>query len=167
MQQQMLRASFQAMVVQHRPQHPQGARRRGRGQGGVMAAFTAAAATAPRRAVHTAAVRADAPTEAVDTATIKLISDMTAAVDARHAAALAAAKEAVGAEAPPPADAESARLRAKVRASILDLQSGLLERETEVGLLLEPADAALLPPAFSMDTCLSWVPKTAARAAAS
>ena len=101
-----------------------------------MAALVPGAPTASRRPVHPSAVRADAPTEAVDTATIQLISDITAAVDARHVATLAAAKEAMGGAPPAAANAESEHLHAKVCASILDLQSGLLERETEVRLLL-------------------------------
>ena len=76
------------------------------------------------------AVRADQAAETADSATIEQISALTGAVDAAHAAALqrsaAAALEGL-------AGGAASELKQKVQASILDLQAGLLERETEVG----------------------------------
>lgn len=75
-------------------------------------------------------MRADqAADTANDSATIEQISAITGAVDAAHATALqrsaAAALEGL-------AGGSTSELKQKVQASILDLQAGLLERETEV-----------------------------------
>lgn len=77
-----------------------------------------------------AAVRADQATETADTGYIQLISDITRGVDEAHAAAVksntAAALEGFAAS-------TANELKQKVQGSCLDLQTGLLERETEVG----------------------------------
>lgn len=77
-----------------------------------------------------AAVRADQAADTTDSATIQLISDITRGVDEALGAALqrnaAAALEGL-------LSGGANELKQKVQASVLDLQSGLLERETEVG----------------------------------
>ena len=76
------------------------------------------------------AVRADQAAETVDATTLDTIAAVTAAADATHAAALAAAAaDAAAAAALPP---RASPLRARVLASVRDLQKGLLEREMEV-----------------------------------
>ena len=132
---QALRSSFQQLVVGHQVQRPQANRnfRRGRQQqqrGGWAAAPSQGPASQPA-GWPLSAVRADQATDATDTEAIQLISDITRAVDEVHAAALqrnaAAALEGLLA-------GSTSELKQKVQASILDLQSGLLERETEVRL---------------------------------
>lgn len=79
------------------------------------------------------AVRADQATETADAATIQLIADVSKRVDDIHASILQRnAGEATQVE----TSDGSNPLRRRVRASIVDLQHGLLERETEVRLLL-------------------------------
>jgi hypothetical protein len=130
---QALRSSFQQLVVGHQVQRPQANRnfRRGRQQqqrGGWAAAPSQGPASQPA-GWPLSAVRADQATDATDTEAIQLISDITRAVHEVHAAALqrnaAAALEGLLA-------GSTSELKQKVQASILDLQSGLLERETEV-----------------------------------
>jgi len=77
------------------------------------------------------AVRADQATEtAIDAATLDAIAAVTGAADAAvEAAVAAAAADAARVAALPPVASE---LRAKVLASVRDVQAGLLERETEV-----------------------------------
>lgn len=76
-------------------------------------------------------MKANEGVETTDSATVKLIADITSRADKLHEAALL---ESSNTEAPPPPpDSDISR---KVRASIEDLQGGLLERETEVRLLL-------------------------------
>ena len=132
---QALRSSFQQLVVGHQVQRPQANRnfRRGRQQqqrGGWAAAPSQGPASQPA-GWPLSAVRADQATDATDTEAIQLISDITRAVDEVHAAArqrnAAAALEGLLA-------GSTSELKQKVQASILDLQSGLLERETEVRL---------------------------------
>jgi hypothetical protein len=125
MQAQQLRASFQALVVNHHPQRPVSGRSNARRPAQQRAAL-------PSRAMREwalAAVRADQVAETSDTSTIQLIADITKGVEEQHGAVLAATAAAVAAG--PPAHPDS-DLRRKVMASILDLQTGLLERETEV-----------------------------------
>ena len=132
---QALRSSFQQLVVGHQVQRPQANRnfRRSRQQqqrGGWAVAPSQGPASQPA-GWPLSAVRADQATDATDTEAIQLISDITRAVDEVHAAALqrnaAAALEGLLA-------GSTSELKQKVQASILDLQSGLLERETEVRL---------------------------------
>lgn len=130
---QALRASFQQLVVNHHVQRPVAnrsyARKAHRQQGRRLGTPVPPAGPhgAPRDWALNA-VRADQTTDAVDTATLQLISDITREVDEQHAATLKRnADEMAG-----PVEPDSA-LRAKVKASVLDLQNGLLERETEVG----------------------------------
>ncbi|KAL4425569.1 hypothetical protein ABPG75_009585 [Micractinium tetrahymenae] len=126
-----LHASFNALVVNHQVQRPAAARsyaprRQHKQQQGSAAAQRAAG-------WPLAAVRADQAADTADTAAIELISEITRAVDQAHAAALqrnaAAALDGL-------ATGAGNELKHRVMASILDLQSGLLERETEVRLLL-------------------------------
>ncbi|GBF89830.1 hypothetical protein Rsub_02534 [Raphidocelis subcapitata] len=77
------------------------------------------------------AVRAD-QAASVDASDVQLIADVTQAADARLAAALAAASAAAAAAAPAPDTA----LRQRLTATITKVQKGLLERETEVRLML-------------------------------
>jgi hypothetical protein len=78
-------------------------------------------------------VRADQAPDTADTATIETIADITRAVDDAHAAALkrngAHALEGL-------LSGGANELKQRVQASVLDLQSGLLERETEVGVVV-------------------------------
>lgn len=90
-----------------------------------------------------AAVRADQASDTADTAAIEIISEITRGVDELHAETLkrnaAAALEGL-------LEGAGNELKQKVQASILDLQSGLLERETEVGagcVLLDAFNAGL------------------------
>eukprot|EP00887_Chlorella_sp_A99_P000959 scaffold5.g959.t1 len=136
---QLLRASFQALAADRRRPASRPARRAARPPAAAAGRALPPPAGAPaRRDVSTAAVRADAAADTVDTSTIQLIADITKAVDAAHGATLTASREAVaaGVTVGGTGDEVSTTLRKKVRASILDLQSGLLERETEVRLLL-------------------------------
>ncbi|KAL4859996.1 hypothetical protein ACK3TF_000225 [Chlorella vulgaris] len=132
-----LRSSFQALVVSHQVQRPAANRNyAGRRQrvterpGFASAAPLQSPAAAPWQL---AAVRADQATETADTGYIQLISDITRGVDEAHAAAVnsntAAALEGFAAS-------TANELKQKVQGSCLDLQTGLLERETEVRLLL-------------------------------
>ena len=127
---QGLRSSFQQLVVGHQVQRPQANRnfRRGRQQQRGGWAPSQGPVSHPA-GWPLSAVRADQATDAADTEAIQLISDITRAVDEVHAAALqrnaAAALEGLLA-------GSTSELKQKVQASILDLQSGLLERETEV-----------------------------------
>lgn len=81
------------------------------------------------------AVRSDQAAESTDNETIQLISEITGRVDDLHAAILQRnagnasqqVAEILGTDTP---------FRRRVRVSIIDLQRGLLERETEVRLLL-------------------------------
>jgi MoxR-like ATPase len=91
----------------------------------------AAAARAPLAPPR--AVRTDADVGAADAATLQLIADVSNAADAAHAAALA---RAAFDPASAPVYGEDTPLRRKVLTSIADLQAGLLERETEVRLML-------------------------------
>ena len=143
MQAHSLRQSFQQLVVNHQVQSPSSnqshgrrpARRQNRsGFGGVPSPLAAPFSPAPGPAYQPwglQAVRADQATEATDTGTIQLIADLTRRVDAEHAAALERNAYVPGSY--PVPDSE---LRRKVLASIVDLQAGLLERETEVRLML-------------------------------
>ncbi|KAL4438050.1 hypothetical protein ABPG77_004271 [Micractinium sp. CCAP 211/92] len=126
----VLRASFNALVTNHQVQRPAAARSYApRKQHKQQQGSTAQRA----QGWPLAAVRADQAADTADSAAIELISDITRGVDQAHAAALqrnaAAALEGL-------ATGEGSELKQKVMASILDLQSGLLERETEVRLLL-------------------------------
>ncbi|DBB08177.1 TPA: hypothetical protein ACH3X3_008361 [Trebouxia sp. C0006] len=78
------------------------------------------------------AVRSDQQTTKVDNSVLQLISDLTNKVDTEHAAILA--ENARGLEGM--VDTSSEGLKQKVQQSIQKLQKGLLERETEVRLLL-------------------------------
>jgi len=136
MQNQNLRQSFQQLVVNHQVQAPSSNRNFGRrphrrqnrsGFGG-----------APTPILHPQhhqwalqAVRADQAAEVADTDTIQLIAQITGKVDQTLAAILQRNAYDPSSTAQP-----DSPLRQKVVASILDLQSGLLERETEVRLLL-------------------------------
>ena len=127
-----IRASFQQLVVNHQLQSPTTNRnysrrpfRRANGSGlPPMPSYRPLPFPCE-------AVRADQATETADTATIQLISDITRQVDEQHAAILAR-------NAWNPADFSKpdSDLRRRVLVSIIDLQKGLLERETEVRLLL-------------------------------
>lgn len=85
-----------------------------------------------RRPTHHRAVRSDAPTDSTDTDTLQRIASIMNAVEKQHASILAANtdKHVVL------NDGGDAALRTKVLASITDLGTGLLERDTEVRLLL-------------------------------
>ena len=85
-----------------------------------------------RRRTHQRAVRSDAPTDSTDTDTLQRIASIMNAAEKQHASILAANtdKHVVL------NDGGDAALRAKVLASIADLGQGLLERDTEVRLLL-------------------------------
>jgi MoxR-like ATPase len=139
MQGQTLRQSFQQLVLQPPLQHPglnraYGALNCRRRRGAVDFAPAAPAPGHPSRwALH--AVRADQAVDGSDTAVIQLISDITRRVDEVHAATLLGNAYSPDGEAAAAAAADTP-LRRKVLASILDLQAGLLERETEVRLLL-------------------------------
>eukprot|EP01025_Chloroclados_australasicus_P045499 TRINITY_DN4981_c0_g1_i1.p1 TRINITY_DN4981_c0_g1~~TRINITY_DN4981_c0_g1_i1.p1 ORF type:complete len:535 (-),score=79.64 TRINITY_DN4981_c0_g1_i1:305-1885(-) len=76
------------------------------------------------------AVKTTQEAEVMDASTMQLISDITQSVQSQHSQILAA-----NASLQIEGIAEN-MLRTKVLASILDLQSGLLERETEVRLML-------------------------------
>jgi hypothetical protein len=132
---QSLRSSFQQMVANHQLQRPsanvnrsfhgrKAARQQNRRPS--YAPFIQPADAAREWALN--AVRADQATDSVDTETLKVISDVTRQVDEQHAAILKGAADEAGAGLAEP----DSQLRAKVKASILDLQNGLLERETEV-----------------------------------
>ncbi|PRW59240.1 ATPase associated with various cellular activities AAA_5 [Chlorella sorokiniana] len=124
-----LRASFHQMVVAQQPTQRAANRPTGTWRQQRRAPQPAPLARGP---APLAAVRADQAADTADTASIELISEITGGVDAAHTAALqrnaAAAAEGMAGSA--------SELKQKVRASILDLQNGLLERETEVRLLL-------------------------------
>ncbi|KAI3438742.1 hypothetical protein D9Q98_001161 [Chlorella vulgaris] len=132
-----LRSSFQALVVSHQVQRPAanrnyaGRRQRFTERPGFASAAPLQSPTAAPWQL--AAVRADQATETADTGYIQLISDITRGVDEAHAAAVksntAAALEGFAAS-------TANELKQKVQGSCLDLQTGLLERETEVRLLL-------------------------------
>lgn len=78
------------------------------------------------------AVRADQQTDTVDSAMLQTISQITQKVDEQFSATVASAQEAAKA-----VDASSdSELRQKVVTAVEKLQKGLLERETEVRLLL-------------------------------
>jgi MoxR-like ATPase len=131
-----LRGSFQQLVVNHQVQNPGANRCYGRNtprrqQPQVSTWNPHPPAPHPNWALN--AVRADQATETVDATTIKLISDISAQVDKLHEATLQ--KNASDASASYFQSPDSF-LGRKVRASITDLQSGLLERETEVRLLI-------------------------------
>lgn len=81
------------------------------------------------------AVRSDQTAEATDSETIQLISEITSRVDDLHAAIL---QRNAGDASQQVAETlgTDTQFRRRVRASIIDLQRGLLERETEVRLLL-------------------------------
>jgi MoxR-like ATPase len=81
------------------------------------------------------AVRSDQTAEATDSETIQLISEITSRVDDLHAAIL---QRNAGNASQQVAETlgTDTQFRRRVRASIIDLQRGLLERETEVRLLL-------------------------------
>ncbi|KAL6772366.1 hypothetical protein ACKKBG_A29945 [Auxenochlorella protothecoides x Auxenochlorella symbiontica] len=78
-----------------------------------------------------AAVKSSQTLETADTDLIQLISDISKDVDSRHAGLLRDAKGAT-----PDIEGLDSSLRGKAQTAILSLQSGLLERETEVRLLL-------------------------------
>lgn len=91
------------------------------------------AGTAPKLCdTRTRAVRADQATETLDSALLQTIAQITEQVDAAVASTLAASAEAAAVTAPP----SGSELRAKVVRGVEKLQKGLLERETEVRLLL-------------------------------
>lgn len=75
-----------------------------------------------------AAVKSSQTLETADTDLIQLISDISKDVDSRHAGLLRDAKGAT-----PDIEGLDSSLRGKAQTAILSLQSGLLERETEVG----------------------------------
>jgi MoxR-like ATPase len=130
-----LRQSFHQMVVQpglHPSAAPRSLGARPAPRRAAPGGPAAAPAPLPAHRWALAAVRADQAADATDTGVIQLISDISGAVDATHAATLARNAYAPGG----PAPHDDTPLRSKVLASILDLQGGLLERETEVRLLL-------------------------------
>jgi len=145
--QHQLRNSFQQLVVNHQPQaqvagltrsrlpsRPHSRLRRSSPPAtpSPLLPSSDAATGRPSWALH--AVRADQASDTADTATIQIISDITRDVDGLHTAALArnAALAAQGGSSVVQGDAASVELRRKVMASVVDLQAGLLERETEV-----------------------------------
>ncbi|KAK9809554.1 hypothetical protein WJX73_001073 [Symbiochloris irregularis] len=79
------------------------------------------------------AVRADKPAEQLDAAAMQLIADISREVDEEHIGIL---EDSARATQEAPAAEPTAGLRQKVLRSIADLQKGLLERETEVRLML-------------------------------
>lgn len=85
-----------------------------------------------RRPTPLRAVRSDAPADSTDTDTLQRIASIMNAVEKQHASILTANvdKHVVL------NDGGDHALRTKVMASIADLGSGLLERDTEVRLLL-------------------------------
>ncbi|KAL4519632.1 hypothetical protein Ndes2437A_g07814 [Nannochloris sp. 'desiccata'] len=131
---QSLRASFQQLVVNHQLQAPssnrncsRNARKRHSNSGFAPAPFPSF--SMPQQVLN--AVRADQTASTVDSSTIQLISDITRQIDEEHAATLK--RNAYNPEDNFVSDSD---LRRRVMSSILDLQKGLLERETEVRLLL-------------------------------
>jgi len=74
------------------------------------------------------AVRADAAVDTQDTNAVQIISSITALVDGQLAAAIRESSLAAQQPAAPP----TSELRDKILASVHKLQTGLLERETEV-----------------------------------
>ena len=130
---QSLRASFQQLVVNHQLQAPSSnrncSRRAGRRHPGSGFAPAQAPSQIPQWALQ--AVRADQATETSDQSTIQLISDITRHVDDIHTATLKR-----NAYDPLEFTSSDSELRSRVMSSILDLQRGLLERETEVRLLI-------------------------------
>lgn len=127
-----LRASFQAMVVSHQLQRPSANRSHAPRREQQHHRRQRGAAPAPA-GWPLAAVRADQAVDTTDNASIDMISEISKAVEEVHVAALKrnaeAALEGV-------LSGSVNELKQKVQASILDLQAGLLERETEVRLLL-------------------------------
>lgn len=130
---QSLRASFQQLVVNHQLQAPSSNRNFGRRAGKRHTGSGLAPATVPSQVPQwpLQAVRADQTTETADQAMIQLISDISRHIEDQHAATLQR-------NAYDPSDASSpdSDLRRRTMSSILDLQRGLLERETEVRLLI-------------------------------
>lgn len=80
------------------------------------------------------AVRSDQQGSQVDSSTLQLISDLTNKVDKEHAAILAESSQGMEGIVE---DAAADSLKGKVEQSIQKLAKGLLERETEVRLLLQ------------------------------
>eukprot|EP00882_Tetradesmus_deserticola_P009171 GHRQ01009673.1.p1 GENE.GHRQ01009673.1~~GHRQ01009673.1.p1 ORF type:complete len:207 (+),score=38.41 GHRQ01009673.1:193-813(+) len=78
------------------------------------------------------AVRADQATESLDAAVVQVISQITGVVDESMAKTLAASAEA----AQQVGTTTDSELRSKVVGAVHKLQTGLLERETEVRLML-------------------------------
>ena len=130
---QNLRASFQQLVVNHQLQAPSSNRNYSRNARKRLNNSGFAPAPLPSSSPFPVlnAVRADQTAEAVDTSTIQLISDITRQIDQEHAATLL--RNAYNPEDNVSPDSD---LRRRVMSSVLDLQKGLLERETEVRLLL-------------------------------
>jgi MoxR-like ATPase len=131
---QSLRASFQQLVVNHQLQAPssnrnysRNARKRQTNSGFAPAPFPSF--SMPQPVLN--AVRADQTADTVDSSTIQLISDITRQIDEEHAATLK--RNAYNPEDNFVSDSD---LRRRVMSTILDLQKGLLERETEVRLLI-------------------------------
>lgn len=128
---QTLRSSFQQMVVNHQVQTPnsnrnQTARRAAQRQQRLGLKPAPMIPVAPSWPLQ--AVRADQATDLSDTAVIQQIADISRKVDEAHAAALQRNVAAVAGGIPEP----TSELKSKVQTSVLDLQDGLLERETEV-----------------------------------
>ncbi|KAL6753870.1 AAA domain-containing protein [Haematococcus lacustris] len=84
------------------------------------------------RDTFTQAVRADSATDALDTGALQLIADLSRLTDGKVAAVI----EANNTAGQTPAPASTSALKSRVLASIERLSRGLLERETEVRLLL-------------------------------
>ena len=138
MQAAALRSSFQQLVMLDQVQRPASSNTnpaappaRSGSRCRQQRGWAPAAPVTPLQPVWPlAAVRADQAADTADTGVIlQLISDITRQVDETHAAALS--RNAAALEGLLPVGASE--LKQRVQASILDLQSGLLERETEVG----------------------------------
>lgn len=133
---QALRQSFQQLVVQHQVQSPAtnsrtfGRRHIKRQNRSGLALSPSPSPTAPWMP-H--AVRADDATDTIDSATIQLISDITRHVEQSHAETLHRNSSSDNSS---QLHLANSTLRQRVLTSIIDLQRGLLERETEVRLLL-------------------------------
>lgn len=135
MQSSGLRSSFQQLLVNHQVQTPSSnrnfsARRPARTNRSGLLPSQIIPTPAASNPWALQAVRADQATEVSDTAVIQQISDITRKVDELHSAALKRSADFVAAGFNEP----TSELKSKVKASVLDLQTGLLERETEVRL---------------------------------
>jgi hypothetical protein len=101
-----------------------------------------------KRIISTNAVRADQPLDQLDPATLQLISNLSSAVDA-HLSLIT--KEHISAAQSLDMSTTS-ELRSKIVASIATLQTGLLERETEVSISSRLCTEALYSLLYDRDT---------------